>query len=97
MNLCVTILTNEDALIKLCLDLLPGPGMSFGSNAEILAAKMVKHKGIHAGVIATQGTLPSLIGNRLLFNLLAASGDIVLVLATLATELALSPRKSIVT
>jgi hypothetical protein len=69
----------------------------FGSNAEILATKVVKHKGIHAGVIAAQGTLPSLIGDRLLFYVLAASGDIVLVLATLATELALSPRKSIVT
>jgi hypothetical protein len=50
---------------------------------------MVKHKRVCTGIIATENALISLIGYCSFFELLAAPGYIVLVLATLAAELAL--------
>jgi len=64
--------------------------MSFGRNTKVLATKVVKHKRIHTGTVATEDTLPSLVGYCSFFYRLPASGDIVLVLTALAAKLALS-------
>ena len=91
MNLCVTILANQDALVKFFLDLLPVPSVSFGSNAKVFTTEVVKYKRIHTGMIAAEDVLSPFVGYCSLFDFLPAPGDIVLVLATLAAELALSP------
>jgi len=91
MNLCVTILTNQDALVKFLRDPLPGSGVPPGSNTEVFATAVMKHKRIHTAVVATEDTLPSFVGYRSFFEPLSAPGNVVLVLATLAAELALPP------
>ena len=97
MNLCVTILANQDALVEFFLDPLPRPSISFGSNAKVFTTKVVKHKCVCASIVATKNTLPSFVSYRFFFNLLPAPGNVVFILTTLTAKLTLSPRKNIIT
>ena len=91
MNFCVTISADEDALIKLFLDSFPGSSVSSESNAELFAAEMMKYKCITTGFIAAKSALLSFVSYCFFFEFLSAPGDIILILAVLAAEPALSP------